>query len=182
VWVGEVFMAGRASRVVVGVSGSLANLSALHAAVDQARRADLPLVAILAWTPVGGEFAYQSCPCPPMLRVWTRAAKDRLELAFQEAFGGFPMDLSVQALAVRADASRALVAVADEEQDLLVVGSGRRRHLTHPRHSVVTRYVLRHAICPVLTVPPPAMIDDLHGARRWLGDDVDVSPLARGFP
>jgi tRNA(Ile)-lysidine synthase TilS/MesJ len=36
-------------RIVVGVSGSLGSLAALHRAVDQARRTGAEVLAVLAW-------------------------------------------------------------------------------------------------------------------------------------
>lgn len=54
-------------RVVVGLSGSLGSLTALHRAAAEARRTGAVLVAVLAWEPPGGEFAYRRSPCPPLL-------------------------------------------------------------------------------------------------------------------
>ena len=65
-------MSAEVRRVVVGVSGSIANVPALRVAVDRAQAFGVPLVAVLAWSPVGGELAYQCRPCPPILRVCSR--------------------------------------------------------------------------------------------------------------
>jgi nucleotide-binding universal stress UspA family protein len=150
-------------RVVVGVSGSVANLAAVHAAVSLAREADVPLVAALAWVPVGGELAYRRAPCPLLLRAWHRAARERLCRAFDEAFGGVPGDVRIGGLVIRGDAGPVLTRLADRCGDLLIVGVGRPLPWLHG----VTRYCLRHATCPVRTVEPPAMIHHLHD-RRWV--------------
>jgi hypothetical protein len=58
-----------ARRVIVGVSGSVRSLAALSVAVNEARRAGAVLVPVLAWSPAGGEIAYQRAPCPPLLEL-----------------------------------------------------------------------------------------------------------------
>jgi nucleotide-binding universal stress UspA family protein len=173
-------MDAQARRVVVGVSGSIANLSALHAAADQARSLDVPLVAVLAWVPVGGELAYRCRPCPPLLRIWGEAAQQRLTLAFQHAFGGLPRDLAVELYVDRAETGPALVSHVERPGDLLVVGTGRPTRWRR-LHVGVDSYCRRHARCEVLTVAPPDMINDLRRRDRWPGDDAHVPPLARGF-
>jgi nucleotide-binding universal stress UspA family protein len=150
-------------RVVVGVSGSVANLAALHAGVEAARRLASPLVAVLAWVPVGGELAYRRAPCPLLLRVWHNAARDRLGRAFNDAFGGLPDDVAIEGLVIRGDAGLVLTRFADHPSDLLIVGAGRRLPWLHG----VRRYCLRHARCPVQIVEPPAMIHELRN-RRWV--------------
>lgn len=154
-------------RVVVGVSGSVANLTALHAAAHSARKSDVPLLAVSAWVPVGGELAYRRAPCPVLLRVWRDAARDRMRRAFDDAFGGFPDNVTIEVLVIRGAAGPVLTRFADRSGDLLIVGAG--RPLPWPRG--VTRYCLRHARCPVQTVEPPAMIRDLHH-RRGLERDL----------
>ncbi len=148
-------------RVVVGVSGSVANLAALHRAVDVARDAHAPLVAVAAWVPVGGELAYRRAPCPLLLRLWETAARDRLRAAFADAFGGPPVDVGIEMLLVRGPAGPALTTVAGRVGDVLVVGAGQRL----PWLRGVTRYCRRHARCPVLTVEPPTMIRELRRRR-----------------
>jgi nucleotide-binding universal stress UspA family protein len=155
----------RLNRIVVGVTGSLANLAALHAAVDQARRCDAPLVAVRTWLPVGGEIAYRRGPCPPLLQVWRQQARSELTLAFVDAFGGLPTDLAVDCITVRGEAGPRLVAAADHPDDLLVVGAGRRGRLAGIRFGSVARFCFTHACCPVLAVPPPEMIRELRSRR-----------------
>jgi nucleotide-binding universal stress UspA family protein len=157
----------RVDRVLVGVTGSLANLAALHVAVAQARQAEVPLVAIRAWLPVGGEIAYRRAPCPGLLQVWRQQARDTITAAFADAFGGIPDGLDVNCVLARGESGPALVAAADHANDLLVVGS-RRGVLSNFRFGSVDHHCLAHARCPVLAVPPPEMIGDLRLIRgRW---------------
>jgi nucleotide-binding universal stress UspA family protein len=163
----------RVDRIVVGVTGSLANLAALHAAVAQARRMDVPLVAVHAWLPVGGEIAYRRGPCPPLLEVWRLQARERVTHAFVDAFGGAPSDVAVECAILRSEPGPALVAAASDPHDLLVVGTGRRGFLAGIRYGSVSRHCFTRAGCPVLAVPPPAMMRELRPSRiAWLARDV----------
>ena len=146
-------MSSHGGRVVVGVSGSLCSLTALHRAVDEARRADVELLAVTAWTPPGGEFAYRRSPCPPLLTACETAAAGRLQQAFTDAFGGFPADTRLRLVTACGEAGFALTELADQPDDLLVISTGRQGR---PRmfHGAVSRYCLAHARCDVLAVPP----------------------------
>ncbi|MFC1437338.1 universal stress protein [Streptacidiphilus sp. N1-10] len=154
-------------RVVVGVSGSLSSLAALHRAVAEARRLDAVLVPVLAWHPVGGELAYRSHPCPPLLTVWEQAARKRLHTAFEQCFGGYPAGLRIQPVLVRDEKpGHALVQVADRPDDVLVVSTGRQGRLARLFHGSVSRYCLAHARCAVTAVPPSELLDALEAAAR----------------
>jgi hypothetical protein len=65
-------------RIVVGVHGSLGSLQALRYAVSQARERDVPLVAVTAWVPPGGDLAERRSPSPYLRRIWREAACERL--------------------------------------------------------------------------------------------------------
>jgi nucleotide-binding universal stress UspA family protein len=145
-------------RVVVGVSGTPTSLEALRAAVAEARTSRSQLVAVLAWTPPGGEISCRSAPCPPLLREWEDEAAWRLRNTFDEAFGGVPQDLTVELITVRGDAGVALVYVADQADDLLVVGAGPCGGLARLFHGATARYCVGHARCRVLTVPAPELL------------------------
>ena len=158
--------ADRERRVVVGVSGSLANLAALHCAVDCARELGAEVIAVRAWLPAGGEIAYRRGPCPPLLELWRERAFDRLATAFADAFGGLPPDLNVRPVTGRGETGPVLVSVADRPRDLLVVGTGRQGPISSRRPGSVSRYCLRHSGCPVLVVPQPEMIRKMRSIRR----------------
>ncbi|WP_405583678.1 universal stress protein [Streptomyces sp. NBC_01190] len=155
-------------RVVVGVSGSLRSLAALHRAVDEARGRDAELLVVMAWTPPGGEMAYHRSPCPPLLRSAEDGAADRLARVFREALGGVPRGVAVRAVVVRGDAGAALVRIADRADDLLVVGTGRQGGIRRLVHGAVSRHCLSHAACAVLAVPPLALMRDLERGPRSL--------------
>ncbi|WP_033822599.1 universal stress protein [Kitasatospora sp. MBT63] len=142
------------TRVIVGVSGSLGNAAALRRAVAEAERRDAVLVPVIAWTPPGGEAAYRTRPCPPLSKLWERAAADRLDAAFARAFGGYPAHLRVEPVVIRGEAGPALVEIADRPDDLLVVGTGRRGGLRRFLHASVGRHCVARAACTVTAVPP----------------------------
>lgn len=86
--------------------------------------------------------------------LWEAEAARNLERAFEEAFGGDPEGVTaVRRCVLRGDPGRALCEVAGRPDDLLVVGArpGRRYG------GRVGRWLRGHAVCPVLTVPAPAL-------------------------
>ena len=156
-------------RVVVGVSGSLRNLTALHRAVEEARRRGAGVLAVLAWTPPACELGYRRAPWPPpLLQDGEKAAAGRLERAFLDAFGGCPPDVRVCLATACGETGWALTRLADRPDDLLVVGTGRQRRLPRLFHGGVARYCLAHARCPVLAVPPSELMRDLGRSSRLL--------------
>jgi nucleotide-binding universal stress UspA family protein len=155
-------------RLVVGVSGSAGSLPALRYAHEVARRSDVLLVAVHCWVPPGGDLAERRYPSPYLRRIWAEAAVQRLNDALATAWGG-PPGVTIERVIIRGEPGRALVEFAESNDDLLLVGAGRRGALTRIRHSKVSRYCLAHARCPVLAVPPVSASDiGLGQARRAL--------------
>jgi nucleotide-binding universal stress UspA family protein len=155
-------------RVIVGVNGSLGSLQALRYAADEARQRDVPLLAVIAWVPPGGDLAERRHSSPYLRKIWREAAWERLRAAFDDGLGGFPADLRVEPHVERGETGPVLVDVANQPEDLLVVGTGRRGALGRMAHRSVGRYCLAHAKCPVLAVPPSALMAEVgHGLRSW---------------
>jgi nucleotide-binding universal stress UspA family protein len=157
------------SRVIVGVSGSPGNLPAVRYAADVAHAHSAPLIPVLAWLPPGGDLAERSHPAPVLRQVWADAAWHRLQAALQAAFGGLPAGVSTEPQVIRGEAGQALVGVACEAGDLLVIGTGRRSRVSRAAHASVSRYCLAHAECPVLAVPPSPLDREIGrmGLRAW---------------
>ncbi len=160
-------------------------MQALRWATEEARERQVPVAAVSAWIPPGGDFAERSHPSPYLRKVWQDAALKRLTDSFDDCLGGMPADLAVRLFVERGDAAQVLVDVACQPGDLLVIGSGRRNALGRALHRSVGRYCLAHARCPVIAVPPSALMDEMrHGllpwprkGRRVLVPDVDVPGL-----
>jgi len=141
----------------------------------EARSSGAALLAVLAWAPAGGELAYRRAPCPLLLRLWERDAQERMREAFDAALGSVPRGVAVRMMVVRASPGRLLVELADQPDDLLVVGCGGRSRLGWFVHGSVTRYCLAHARCPVLAVPPPELMTEMRPWRhRWRPEDLAV--------
>jgi nucleotide-binding universal stress UspA family protein len=154
-------------RIIVGVHGSLGSLQALRYAADEARQRNVPLLPVIAWVPPGGDLAERRNSSPYLRKIWRDAAWERLWEAFDSGLGGLPADLRVEPIVARGETGPVLVETADQPDDLLIIGTGRRGAGRVLRRSV-SRYCLAHARCPVLAVPPSALMDELgHGLRSW---------------
>jgi nucleotide-binding universal stress UspA family protein len=156
-------------RVVVSVSGSPGSLHALRCAVTEARLRNSAIWSVRTWIPKGGELANQHAPCPALMRIWRDDAAQRLNQAWDDALGGVPPDLNVRQFVPRGSPGRLLVQIADQEDDLLVIGAGTSGALGRLLKGSVTRYCVRHARCAVLTVPPTPLERQLahHPLTRW---------------
>jgi nucleotide-binding universal stress UspA family protein len=148
-------------RLVVGASGSPGSLCALRYALLLAYRHDVPLTAVLAWVPPGGDLAERRYPAPELRRVWANAARKRLADALDVAWGGVPVGVDITRIIIRGQPGPALVEVAGSDADVLVVGAGRRGTLSRMWHGQVSRYCLAHARCPVLAIPHPGTAREL---------------------
>jgi nucleotide-binding universal stress UspA family protein len=154
-------------RIIVGVHGSLGSLQALRYAADEARQRDVPLLAVIAWIPPGGDVAERRNSSPYLRKIWHDAALQRLWDAFDDGLGGVPPGLRLEPIVARGETGPVLVDTASQPDDLLIVGTGRRGAGRLLRRSV-SRYCLAHARCPVLAVPPSALMDEMsHGLRSW---------------
>ena len=155
-------------RIIVGVHGSLGSLQALRYAAEEAQARQVPLIAVIAWVPPGGDLSERGHPSPYLRRVWHDAASQRLAEAFDAGLGGMPSDLHVQPCVERGETGPVLVDIAGQPGDLLVIGTGRRSLVGRALRKSVGRYCLAHAKCPVLAVPPSALMDELgRGFRPW---------------
>jgi len=136
-------------KVVVGVSTSLPGLEALRYSVAETRRWGARLHAVRAW-----QFRppWQGADVTRQRAEFAAEATQYIYEAFDAAMGGPPttVDLVIAASDGRAD--MVLTGLACERCDLLVLGAANGR-----RPSWVVRNCLRHAICPVVIVPPPSL-------------------------
>jgi nucleotide-binding universal stress UspA family protein len=157
----------RVRRVFAGVNGSPGSLQALRYAAGLARMHDSALIPVLVWAPPGGELADRRGPSLYLRQVWKDAAWERLWYALDLAFGGAPAGVPVEPMVVRGEPGSVLVRVADSDDDLLVVGAGRRGVFSRIAACRVSRYCLAHATCPVVAVPPSALAQMGRGLRGW---------------
>jgi nucleotide-binding universal stress UspA family protein len=160
--------ATRAARVVVGVDDSLSGLEALRFAAAEARRRGVGLRAVRAWQVTARWLE----PDVAQYRAATAAvAAMVLQGAFQQAMGGPPHDITVEALVAEGPPARVLVEQAGAVGDLLVLGRpgrgrGMRDRLRRAWHRLtgrprVTVHCVRDAVCPVVTVGAPELARDV---------------------
>ena len=153
---------GAVRRIVVGVHGSLGSLQALRWAADEARERQAPARAGHRLGTAGRGFRRTLPSLPlPAHRCGARRPSKRLADAFDAGLGGVPEDVHVQARVERGEAGPVLVDVAGQPGDLLVIGTGRRYPVGRALRRSVGRYCLAHAQCPVLAVPPSALMDEM---------------------
>ena len=169
-------------RIIVGVSASPGSFQALRYAADLARVHQATLAPVLAWLPPGGDLADRSHPSQYLRGIWRDAAWQRLWAAIDLALGGVPEDVPFESDVVRGDPARVLVEIASREDDVLVIGAGRRGMLARALSSRVSRYCLAHAQCPVVAVPPPALARVSHGLRGWAFRHRGLNPHDIGLP
>ncbi|MGH7732829.1 MAG: universal stress protein, partial [Gemmatimonadales bacterium] len=74
------------------MQGSLGSLQALRYAADEARQRNVPLLAVTAWVPPGGDMAERRHSSPYLRKIWREAAQERLWAAFDAGLGGVPAD------------------------------------------------------------------------------------------
>jgi len=159
-----------ARRIVVGASGTPGSIRAMRYAAELAARSDATLVVVHAWTPPGGDIADRRSPSPILREVWQRAAWQRIRNYVDNAWGGMPSDVQTSLVVARGLGGEVLTDLASGDDDLLIVGAGRRGPLARLGHGRVTRYCMAHANCPVLAVPPPTLAGhSLRGVFRHHG-------------
>ncbi|HEY7177198.1 MAG TPA: universal stress protein, partial [Micromonosporaceae bacterium] len=136
-------------RVIVGISDTVAGYQALRYAVAQARERGVPLIAVRTYS------------CGPTNAQWrdvlVKGATEYVVKVFAEALGCQPAGTASEITLCEGAAGRALVLVADNARDLVVVGGSGSRRWTGLRRAAVAKYCSRHASCPVVIVPPPAL-------------------------
>lgn len=165
-------------RIVVGIDGSPGSLVALRWAGVVAARLGLPLLAVEAWqyppsagTPFGTSHLPGTWRTDQEIEARLRTLVDR-ELATVR-------DVEVTVQAGHGPATAALLAAAEQDTELLVVGSRGLGGFAGLLLGSVSRQLIEHAPCPVTVLPTPTDIgapdtasdaSDDEGTRAALGD------------
>lgn len=152
---------GTVSRVIVGVDDNEPGLAALAAATNLARSSRAELIAVRAWDlglPRHGGRRWRHLSHRRVVISFSgteqcATASMLTRRAFATAVGGLPSDVRVTIETPESDPALALVALAAEPGDVLVVGSCRGELLRRLMHGSVSRYCTRHGRCPVVVVP-----------------------------
>ncbi|MFF5082823.1 universal stress protein [Actinoplanes sp. NPDC000266] len=138
------------SKVILGVSSSLAGLEAARFAVRQARQRSVPLLAVRAWMLNTGP---RSRPSLEWERALAAEARRRVEETFELALATTPAVLDVMVRVPSGSAAAALRHYVTDPDDLIVVGAPSSRWWG----GSTVRRCARTAPCPVIVVPPPAL-------------------------
>jgi nucleotide-binding universal stress UspA family protein len=159
----------QAGRVIVGIGRSAGAYQALRYAMVEARRRSAALIAVRAFRPPHNGMGELST------EFHVRGAFAQVDIAVAEALGGWPEDLQVKIVVREGSTAHSLVAIADREADLLVIGGCGVRRLTHGRSTTVARFCAREATCPVVIVPPSVLARSARADRlaRDITRDID---------
>ncbi|WNV87480.1 universal stress protein [Umezawaea sp. Da 62-37] len=136
--------------VVVGVDGSAASESAIGFAFEAASTRNAPLTAVLSWTDVLVESAFQA---DRFSMDWSEVGAEQQRLLAERMAGWqekYP-DVVVERVVVRDRPVRALVRAAQHAR-LLVVGSHGRGGFTGMLLGSTSQALVHHAPCPVAVV------------------------------
>jgi len=140
----------RQQRIVVGVSGSAASLTALQWAVDEARLRGASLNVVRAWDPARHAAPYAAPGHLPTCDEDHATALDGLAAAMRDAFGPQTPD-SVTAELAEGVPERVLVDRC-ADADLLVLGVTSPAWLAGRSAGPVVRACMGRASCPVVLV------------------------------
>lgn len=162
----------RPGRVVVGVDDTLSGLQALRRAVAEARMRGLALHAVRACP--GAPLTSPAASVDQRLDQVTAASRT-VARVFTDTLGGLPTDVTVETVIVPDAPGPVLVGHANRDDDVLVVGTSRRRFWRRLPRRGITHYCVTHATCPVLVVPPPplAQVGSARSLVRELRRDLD---------
>jgi nucleotide-binding universal stress UspA family protein len=161
-------------NIVVGVADTPAGLAALRYAVAQARGRGMPLQAVRAWAAP----YYRDAAGTRMRAEIEQEARAALRTAFTTTLGGFPHDIDLEIVVREGFAGQVLVACAEQDSDLLVLGGRVRGRRPRRVGGPVIRHCLRHAGCPVVVVPPSPLTDVLRPRRLAREIDRELRHLA----
>ena len=143
---------GEGARVIVGVDDTPGGLAALSRAVELARSADMPLVAVRVWAlglPRHGGLRRRGDGHRPVVLFFlgAEARQEAILLtkkAFRAAVGGIPPDLDVTFETPEGSPGPVLTRLVSAAGDVLVVGTTPGHSLKRLLHGSVSAYCASH--------------------------------------
>ncbi|MFP3987403.1 universal stress protein [Streptomyces sp. E11-3] len=158
--------------VIVGVDGSAAALAALRWSAAKAEQLRTRVVAVHAWLPTASLRApYATAVGLPTPEEERRRAAATLEETVARLLDLYP-EARISALLDQGPPAPVLLRHARHAL-LLTLGRGSREDVTLPALGAVARECVRHATCPVVTVPePPA--DAKEAELPWLFENTTL--------
>ena len=143
---------GAGGRVIVGVDDSPGGLTALRWAVELARSANAPLVAVRVWAlglPRHGGLRRHGDGHGRVVLAFQgterrQAAVQLTRRAFRAAVGGIPGDVDVTVETPEGNPGPVLTQIASAGSDVLVVGTSPGHNLKRAVHGSVSAYCSAH--------------------------------------
>jgi nucleotide-binding universal stress UspA family protein len=143
---------GAGGRVIVGVDDSPGGLAALHWAVELARSANAPLMAVRVWAlglPRHGGLRRHGDGHGHVVLAFAgaeprQAAARLVRRAFRAAVGGIPGDVDVTIETPEGNPGPVLTRFASDSCDVLVVGTTPGHGLKRAMHGSVSAYCSAH--------------------------------------
>ena len=155
--------------VVVGLDGSSSAAQALAWAWDFAPATGRAVRVLHSWR---GETAQVYVPTADLRREEQEAAREDARRWMADVFGHVDGAVRCRLEIIEGAPGPALVAAAATEDDcVLIVGTHEHHGLGRVLHGSLSHYVLSHADCPVVAVPPPRT------ERVILYEDPTAEPL-----
>jgi len=155
-----------AGRIIVGIDDSPGGLAALRWAVELARSANAPLIAVRVWAlglPRHGGLRRHGDGHGPVVLAFARteprqAAASLVRRAFRTAIGGVPADIDVTIETPEGNPGPVLTQFASGSCDVLVVGTTPGHGLKRAVHGSVSAYCSAHlpGQVSVIAAGPPS--------------------------
>jgi nucleotide-binding universal stress UspA family protein len=158
---------GQIDRVLVGVDDAAAGLAAMSTAIMLAKGYGAQLIAVRAWAlglPRHGGRRLRHLRHPHVILSFSDAEQRAAATVLtgnvvRAAVGRLPDGVTLTMKIPDSDPAVALVTIASQPGDVIVVGAGGAPWLRRLIHGSVSRYCVKHARCPVILVPAPERLD-----------------------
>lgn len=169
-------------RVLVGVDGSTTGASAAVWSARLAKATGAELIAVTAWRPDQAEID------PDEMETLRAAAEDRLATAWSDPIR--QMGVTPRTIVTTGGVDRLLVAAAEQDVDLVVVGTHGHGGFAPRRFGSNAHHLAHHTRRPLALVPPDVgdaadpsgrigrivvCVDDSEGAAAAIGFTADVA-------
>ena len=143
---------GTGGRIIVGIDDSLGGLAAIRWAVELARSANAPLIAVRVWAlglPRHGGLRRHGDGHGPVVLAFAgteprQAAASLVRRAFRTAIGGVPADIDVTIETPEGNPGPVLTQLTSGSCDVLVVGTTPGHGLKRAVHGSVSAYCSAH--------------------------------------
>lgn len=139
------------TRIIVGIGDDESGDTTFAAAISEAQRLGAEVVAVRTWGPLADPTPRDALP-PGVEEELADQAIERVDHAVAAA-GDIPSGVRVNRRVMEGPAGAALVATADHDADVIMIGRSRHHLARRAVFGSVPDYVMDHATCPVIILP-----------------------------